>query len=83
MASMIALGISFLLFFVILGLMFLIGSHLIAQMIEHLPVVGGPWASIQTETQENIKLIISFLPGVLFLFASIKLAINAGNRGSD
>ena len=83
MASMLALGISFLLFFVILGMMWLVGTNLIIRLIENLPAVSGAWGDVQTEVHDNIKLIITFLPGVLFLFASIKLAINAGNRGAD
>lgn len=83
MAAMIALGMSFLLFFVITGLMWTIGVHVLIRLIEALPVLSGPWGSIQTETHDNLKLIFTFLPGVLFLFASLKMAINAGNRGAD
>lgn len=83
MASMIALGISFLLFFVIVGLFWLIGTAVVIRVIEHLPVASGAWGDLQTETHDQIRMIITFLPGVLFLFASIKLAINAGNRGAD
>ena len=83
MASMIALGVSFLLFFIVLGLQWAIGSHILIRLIEALPVVDGAWATTQQETYDNLRLIFTFLPGVLFLFASLKLALNATNRGSD
>lgn len=80
---MIALGMSFLLFFIITGLMWAIGTHVLIRLIEALPALSGPWGDVQTETHDNLRLIITFLPGVLFLFASLKMALNAGNRGAD
>lgn len=80
---MIALGVSFLLFWVVVGLTWIIGAQILAQLMDRLPAIAGPWGELQEDTQDQISMILTFLPGVLFLFAAIKMAINAGNRGSD
>ena len=83
MASMLALGMSFLLYFVTVGMMWLIGANVVAQVVEGLPGVPPAWQETHDTNVENIKLIVTFLPGILLLFACIKMAINASNRGAD
>ena len=83
MASMLALGMSLLIFFVTLGMMWLIGANLVMQVVTQLPGVPAAWQDTHDTNVENIKLIITFLPGILLLFACMKMAINASNRGAD
>ena len=84
MASVIAIGVTFLLFFISLGLLWLLGSHIITQVIIALPVPDDPaWREIRDQNVETIRYIMVFLPGVLMLFACIKMLVNATRRGED
>lgn len=84
MASAILVGVSFLLFFVVVGFTWLLGNYIISQLVASLPVPeSGPWRDIYDQNVENIETIILFLPGVLFLFAAIKMLVNATSRGAD
>ena len=84
MASAILIGVSFLLFFVVVGFTWLLGNFIISQLVAALPVpADGPWRDLYDQNVENIETIILFLPGVLFLFASIKMLVNATSRGAD
>ena len=84
MASVIAIGVTFLLFFITLGLLWLLGSHIITQVILALPVPDDPgWREIRDQNVEQIRYIILFLPGVLLMFACVKMLVNATRRGED
>ena len=84
MASAILIGVSFLLFFVVVGFTWLLGNYMISQLVAALPVPEtGPWRELYESNVDNIETIILFLPGVLFLFASIKMLVNATSRGAD
>ena len=85
MSSMLTIGVSFLLFFVTLGFMWLIGSHIVFQVIDAIPQLpeSSPWRAVYDTNVENVRLIVLFLPGILVLFASIKMLVNASSRGAD
>lgn len=84
MGSMISIGVTFLLFFVVLGFMWLIGSNIVANVILLLPVISdGEWGEVQRQNIEQIKWIITFIPGILLLFAAIKMILNASGGGRD
>lgn len=83
MASMITVGISFLLFFITLGLMWLVGVHILAKITEALPIVAGPWAETSAEIRVQIQTIMVWVPAILIFFASIKVLASAAAKGSD
>ena len=84
MASVIAIGVTFLLFFISLGLLWLLGSHIITEVILALPVPEDPqWRGIWAQNVDQIRTIMLFLPGVLMLFACVKMLVNATRRGED
>ena len=84
MGSLLSLGVSFLLFFVVTGFLWLVGTNIIANMIYALPQVSdGPWSDTFDSMETNIKTIITWTPGILLLFASIKMLVNASSRGAD
>lgn len=83
MASMITLGISFLLFFVTLGLMWLVGVKVLAELAEALPIPAGSWTDTSVEMREQIQVIMIWVPAVLIFFGSIKMLASAAARGSD
>ena len=84
MSSMISIGVSFLLFFVILGFMWLVGTNIIAAVALSLPdLPPGPWADLKEDITFEVKMIISFTPAVLFLFGAIKMLLSAANQGRD
>ena len=83
MASMIVLGTSFLIFFITLGFLWLIGSNIIANVIASLPPPPAGWEGISQLNENNIRLIMTIIPSILILFASIKMLTNAASRGAD
>ena len=84
MASVIAIGVTFLLFFITLGLLWLLGSHIITQVVMALPIPDDPqWRELRDQNVEQVKYIILFLPGVLLMFAAVKMLVNATRRGED
>ena len=85
---MISLGVSFLLFFIVLGFMWIFGANIIANIILSLPGLpdteaGKQWQELQKTNESNIKLAFTIVPGILVLFASIKMLVNASSRGAD
>ena len=92
MASMISIGVSFLLFLITLGFMWMIGIHLISQLFESTDELtdkmveqgGDPqWRETRNVLKEEIQLIMIWAPAILVLFASIKMLANAGGQGRD
>jgi len=83
MVSMVTLGVSFLIFFVVLGFMWTVGVYILAELFEAMPVVSPAWASTSNEVQENLKTIMIWVPPILLLFASIKMLSNAASRSAD
>ena len=85
MGSLLSIGVSFLLFFIVTGFMWLIGTHIIANMLSALPGLspGSPWGDTFTAVETEIQLILTWTPGILLLFASIKMLVNASSRGAD
>ena len=88
MASIISLGVSFLLFFIVLGFMWIFGANIIANIILSLPAIPEgegkkEWDALQETNKNNIKLAFTVVPGILVLFASIKMLVNASSRGAD
>ena len=78
MRSMIVSGVSLLLSFAIFCFMWLIGSNIVYQFIAALPTTTNPeWAIIAEQNKSNIKLIITFLPSIILVFASIIIFLNA------
>ena len=78
MRSMIVSGVLFLLSFAFFYFMLLIGSNIVDQFIAALPTTTNPeWAIIAEQNKSNIKLIITFLPGIILVFASIIIFLNA------
>ena len=85
MSSMITLGVSFLLFFIVLGFQFLIGVHLLDTLFDSMPdaVPESSWAGTRETVEENIKTLYIWTPPVLLLFACIKMLVNSASRGDD
>ena len=83
MSSMITLGVSFLLFFVTLGFMWLVGVNILAQLFDSMPEATGSWAVTAVGTEQNLKAIFLWVPPILVLFASIKMLVNAASSGRD
>lgn len=84
MSSMITLGVSFLLFFIVLGFQWLIGVQMLSQLFESLPEIqNSDWVDTQGRVENHIKTIFLWTPPILLLFASIKMLVNAGSRGED
>ena len=124
MGSMLALGVSFLLFFVVIGLMWTIGVFVIDSIfievgnrsfntnVDNAPdsitvnqrdktertcmnesggltkavdisYWRGTWFCTFIELEERIKTVLIWAVPILALFASIKMLVNASNRGQD
>ena len=70
---------------IVVGLIWLIGMNLLAHFFTAMPqlAVDNPYY----EQQETLKTlwtsIVTFVPGVFFLFFIIKTLINASRRGAD
>ena len=85
MGSLLSIGVSFLLFFVVTGFLWLIGTNIIAQILTSLPGLqpGTAWGDTFSSVENEIKLIVTWTPGILLLFASIKMLVSASSRGAD
>ena len=84
MSSIISLGISLLLFFIVTGFMWVIGSNILAELFFTLPAVTNPdWIQTTAEVEEQIKIIFTWTPGILLLFAAVKMIVNASGQGRD
>ena len=84
MSSIISLGISLLLFFIVTGFMWVIGSNILAELFFTLPAVTNPdWIETTAEVEEQIKIIFTWTPGILLLFAAVKMIVNASGQGRD
>ena len=124
MGSMLALGVSFLLFFIVLGLMWTIGVFILESMFievekrsfeagnsqdgnpdssKSMALIknycednttggltnavkaywNGSWYCTFVTLEERIKTILVWAVPILALFASIKMLVNASNRGQD
>ena len=84
MSSIITIGVSFLLFFIVLGFMWLIGANILAELFLSLPAVTNPdWIQTNLEIENQIKTIFTWVPAVLMLFAAIKMLTNAAGAGRD
>jgi len=82
MVSMVTLGVSFLLFFVVAGLMWSISIFILDKLFDAVPMASGGWLATDTESRENVKTIMIWVPAILTLFASIKmLSAAAVGRG--
>ena len=54
MASAILIGVSFLLFFVVVGFTWLLGNYIISQLVASLPVPdAGPWRDVYDQNPPN------------------------------
>jgi len=84
MVSMVTLGVSFLIFFISLGFMWLIGVHILSELFSNLPLIkNAAWLQTGTDLQEQMKTIMLWVPPILLLFASIKMLSNAASRSAD
>jgi len=84
MVSMVTLGVSFLIFFITLGFMWLIGVHILSELFKALPLITNQsWLQTGTDLEEQMKTIMLWVPPILLLFASIKMLSNAASRSAD
>ena len=84
MGSMIAIGTSFLIFFLALGFMWTIGVHVLSALFESMPALTNQeWSETDRVIQERIKTIMVWVLPILLLFASVKMLVNAASRGAD
>lgn len=84
MASVIAIGVTFLIFLLTLGFIWLISNYILESLLRALPVPeDSAWREIFDANVDTVKTIMLFVPGVLFLFASIKMLVNATRRGEN
>jgi len=84
MVSMITLGVSFLLFFIVLGFQWMIGVHILSEIYDALPAEINPaWAATSADVEAQLKTIFLWVPPILLLFASIKMLTNAAARSAD
>ena len=84
MGSLISIGVSFLLFFIVLGFMWMVGTNILAELFLSLPEVNNPeWRETHEEVESQIKIIFTWVPAVLMLFASIKILLSASGQGRD
>ena len=84
MSSIITIGVSFLLFFIVLGFMWLVGANVLAELFLSLPEVTNPdWIETNREIEEQVKTIFTWVPAILILFAAIKMLVNASGQGRD
>lgn len=89
MSSIISIGISFLLFFVVVGFMWLIGVHLLAQIFDVIDERMGiddtesSWYKTKEGLKSEIQLVMVWAPAILVLFASIRLLAGAGGAGRE
>lgn len=81
---MLATGLTFVVFFMALGMVYLIADYLIAAVLSVLPTPKDPyWAEQQESIQGMVKLIMLLVLPATFTFAVMKLLINAAHRGRD
>ena len=90
MSSIISIGVSFLLFFVVLGFMWLIGVHLLSELFETIDNrvsaargVDPSWVTTKDSIKSQIQLVMVWAPAILVLFGCIKLLAGAGGQGRE
>lgn len=88
MSSIISIGVSFLLFFVVVGFMWLIGVHLLAEIFDVIDDRMGidtndSWYKTKEGLKSEIQLIMVWAPAILVLFACIRLLAGAGGQGKE
>ena len=90
MSSIISIGVSFLLFFVVLGFMWLIGVHLLSELFNTIDVrvseargTDPGWINTKDSIKNQIQLVMVWAPAILTLFAAIKLLAGAGGQGRE
>ena len=78
MGAMLAVGMSFLLFVVVSGIMWLFGTYAISTVILNIPVTDDPaWSEAQLRNNQITLLIIQWVPGLMAFFAALKLIIGS------
>ena len=89
MSSIISIGVSFLLFFIVLGFMWLIGVHLLSELFATVDArvstatgADPSWINTKDEIKSQIQLVMVWAPAILVLFAS-KLLAGAGGQGRE
>ena len=96
MASIISVGVSFLVFFIVLGFMWLIGIHLLSNLFDVIDKAmaqdviragntpeAQSWVATKDSLKSNIQLIMLWAVPILMLFASIRMLANAGGQGRE
>lgn len=92
MASIVSVGVSFLVFFVVLGFMWLVGIHLLSNLFDVIDEsmardlargVDPSWTATKDGLKSNIQLIMLWAVPILMLFASIKMLASAGGQGRE
>ena len=91
MASMISVGVSFLLFFIVLGFMWLVGVSMLSSLFDVIdrqvpqPESGEDpsWHNTKESLKTNIQLVMLWAIPILTLFAAIKMLANAGGQGRE
>ena len=118
MSSMLSLGVSFLVFFIVLGMMWTVGVYILDNVFNEVgdrayATTNGKsgtntlargaaetactqdspntaqaywqdtWFCTYVVLEDNLKNIIIWAVPILALFASIKMLVNASNRGTD
>lgn len=74
MGAILAVGMSFLLFIVVSGIMWLFGTYAISQVILNIPLTEDPdWSQAQMRNNQITLLLIQWVPGLMALFAGLKL----------
>lgn len=84
MASMLATGLSFVVFFMALGLVYLVADYIIAVVLTAIPITTNPyWAEQRESITELVRIVMLLVLPATFTFATMKLLINASHRGRD
>lgn len=84
MASMVAGGLTFVVFFLALGITYLISDYVVAIILTALPPSPDPtWAEYQEQNETIYRFIMLLILPATFTFAVMKLLINAASRGRD
>ena len=84
MASMMATGVSLVVFFLSMGLVMLVSDYIVSAALAAIPMTDDPFFREQNESvRDSVRLIMTLLLPATFAFAIFKVIINSASRGRD
>src|SRR5256885_15493529 len=85
-SSLVYLGYSVVLFFIVYGILFYIASIVLSTFFSALagiPITNADWSKTNTDVQKELQFIIPLMPTIGIMLVVVKSLMTASVKGND